>query len=85
MKSITIHNLDEPLNSLLRRKAKSQGTSLNKTIKSLLESSLGIQSQEPADRRSDFADLCGIWTEKEAQVFFLTQEDMETIDSEDWR
>jgi len=33
MKSITIHNLDDPLDRLLQERARSQGMSLNKTIK----------------------------------------------------
>ena len=42
MKSITIHNLDDKLDSLIREKAKKQGISLNKTIKTLLRKSLGL-------------------------------------------
>lgn len=44
MKSITIHNVDDPLDRLLQERAKSQGMSLNKTIKFLLAESLGITS-----------------------------------------
>lgn len=36
MKSITIHGLEDPLNTLIREKARQEGLSLNKTIKLLL-------------------------------------------------
>lgn len=84
MKSITIHNLDEPLNALLREKARQQGTSLNKTIKSLLEDSLGIAPGKRPAHRDDFLDLCGIWSPDEVAQFEKTQGDFATIDPEDW-
>ena len=33
MKSITIHGLEDPLDTLIREKARQEGLSLNKTIK----------------------------------------------------
>lgn len=84
MKSITIHNLDEPLNALLREKARQQGTSLNKAIKSLLEDSLGIAPEKRPGHRDDFLDLYGIWSPDELAQFEKTQGDFATIDPEDW-
>lgn len=84
MKSITIHNLDEPLNALLREKARQQGTSLNKTIKSLLEESLGITPGKKPGHRDDFLDLCGIWSPEEVARFEKTQSDFAQIDPKDW-
>ena len=43
MKSITIHGVDEPLSELIKSKAQSEGLSINKTIKKILESSLGVK------------------------------------------
>ncbi|MEW6429386.1 MAG: hypothetical protein AB1568_15285 [Thermodesulfobacteriota bacterium] len=80
MKSITIHNLDEPLDALLRKRARQQGTSLNKTIKILLADALGIGS----GKRQDFLDLCGIWSPEEVVEFEKTQGDFEEIHPEDW-
>lgn len=42
MKSITIHNLDDPLYTLIRVKAKNEGLSLNKAIKKLLADALHL-------------------------------------------
>ena len=44
MKSITIHGLDGKLYERIKEKAKRQGLSLNRTIKNLLEKSLGIKN-----------------------------------------
>ncbi len=69
MKSITMHNIDELMDKIIREKAASEGLSLNKTIKSLLEKSLGIQPGKEHDRKKDFLDLFGIWSESEAKEF----------------
>jgi len=52
MKSITIHGLDGPLDTLIREKARKQQLSLNKTIKLLLEESLGLtgRGSKPPER-----------------------------------
>jgi plasmid stability protein len=84
MKSITIHNLDESLDTLLRKKARQKGTSLNKTIKSLLEDSLGITPESRQGHRDDFLDLYGIWSPNEVAQFEKTQSDFAKIDPEDW-
>jgi hypothetical protein len=84
MKSITIHNLDEPLDALLRKKARQQGTSLNKTIKSLLEDSLGIAPGKRPGHRDDFLDFCGVWSPNEVAEFEKTQSDFAKIDPEEW-
>jgi hypothetical protein len=85
MKSITIHGLDETLDKLIRKRAMKQGNSLNKTIKRLLEESLGIHKKQNSGHRDDFLDLFGIWTKKEAERFSGITQDLEKIDKEDWR
>ena len=42
MKSITIHGIDDPLAGLIKSRAQSEGLSINKTVKKLLEESLGV-------------------------------------------
>jgi len=85
MKSITIHGLDETLDRLIRKRAKKHGKSLNKTIKRLLEESLGIHKKPNSDYREDFLDLFGIWSKKEAIQFMTNNKDLEKIDKEDWQ
>ena len=84
MKSITIHGLDETLDKLIRKRAKKHGNSLNKTIKRLLEESLGIHKKQNSDHREDFLDLFGIWTKKNAAQFRDSIRDLEIIDKKDW-
>lgn len=84
MKSITIHGLDETLDKLIRKRAKKHGSSLNKTIKRLLEESLGIHKRQNSDHRNDFLDLFGIWTKKNAEEFSYSIRDFEKIDKKDW-
>jgi len=85
MKSITIHGMDDYLDKLIRKKAKKQGCSLNKTIKRLLEESLGVHKKTDSDHREDFLDLFGVWTKKESEQFMTTIQDIEKIDKEDWQ
>jgi hypothetical protein len=84
MKSITIHGLEDPLDSLIREKAKKQGLSLNKTIKNLLAESLGITPKSDESRKKDFLDLFGTWSQEEARAFTARTADLEKIDPEDW-
>lgn len=84
MKSITIHNLDDPLNTLIREKAKNEGLSLNNTIKNLLAEALGLSRKKGESRKNDFLDLCGVWSAEEVQEFNKQAGDFEKIDREDW-
>ncbi len=83
MKSITIHNLDDQLEKKLTEKAKHEHLSLNKTIQTLLRSSLGLDP-EPA-RREAFRDLCGVWTPEEGEAFDSNISDMTKVNPDDWK
>ena len=82
MSSITIHNLDEQLNLLLRKKAKEEGKSLNKTIQGLLRQSLNIGTTVKSN--SAFKEFCGLWSEKDRQEFESATSDMESVNPGDW-
>lgn len=83
MKSITIHGLEEPLNTLIREKAKIQSLSLNKTIKKLLEDALNI-TQKPMNYKEDFIEFLGCWDQQQANEFNQITEECTQIDAEDW-
>jgi len=85
MKSITIHGLDEQLEKLLKDKAKSNATSLNKTIKGLLEEALGVRVKSNPVHRKYFAEFCGIWTKSDLDEFKRISKGFREIDSEDWQ
>ena len=85
MKSITIHGLEDDLDGKIRSKAKAEGLSLNKTIKMIMRSALGLDAR-PGGRREDFIDLFGIWEASELQAFSdVTNEEFGRIDVEDWK
>jgi len=85
MKSITIHGLQDPLDSLIRKQAEKQGISLNKTIKKLLAESLGLKSKREVDDRKEFMDLFGVWTEDDLEEFSRAVQDFEEIDEREWQ
>ena len=85
MKSITIHGLDHQLDKLIRKRAKKHGLSLNKTMKNLLEESLGIKKLPDYDHSEDFMDLFGTWSEEDKKKFDESISELEKIDEEDWQ
>ena len=85
MKSITIHGIDDPVFTLLKNKASNDGVSLNKTIKKLLDQSLGIKSGQNEPHRGEFDDLCGKWSNEEKSIFDSSIADFEKIDPAEWR
>jgi plasmid stability protein len=83
MASITIHNLDPELDQQLRATAEQQHTSLNQTIQKLLKEALGLN--RPSVKKSDFSDLSGTWSKKEAQEFEMATAEFSKIDHELWK
>jgi len=85
MKSITIHNLEDPLNKRIRERARQEGLSLNKTIKKLLAETLGLMDENTSAREDEFADLCGVWGRQDVQEFKQKTEELDSVDPEDWQ
>ena len=84
MKSISLHGIDKETEKLIKKRAKSEGTSVNKVVKALLAKALGID-KDKQDNREEFLDLFGIWTEKDEKSFFEATKDLEQIHPEDWK
>lgn len=84
MKSITIHKLDDSLETLLIERAKSEGQSLNKTIKKLLAEALALSPKGNKKREKDFLDLFGVWSAEDVVEFRQGNKDLEKIDPGDW-
>jgi hypothetical protein len=84
MKSITIHGIDKETEKLIKKRAKSEGTSVNKVVKGLLAKALGIEKNKQ-DNREEFLDLFSIWTEDDEKIFFEAIKDLEQIHPEDWK
>jgi len=84
MKSITIHGIDKETERLIKRQAKSEGTSVIRIVKALLAKALGI-NKEKQDYREEFLDLFGIWTKDNEKSFFEDIKDLEHVHPEDWK
>ena len=85
MKSITIHGMDEPLVEVLRARARSEGLSINKMIKKLLEESLGVKPRHKDTKRGDFEEFCGTWSESDLREFEKRTEEFRRVNPEDWQ
>ncbi len=84
MKSITVHGIDKETEKMIKKRAKSEGTSVNKVVKGLLAKALGID-EDKTDNREEFLDLFGIWKEDDENRFFEAIKDLEKIYPEDWK
>ncbi len=84
MKSITIHGIDDPLAELLKSRAQSEGLSINKTVKKLLEESLGVRPRARGTNRGDFEEFCGVWSDADYAEFEENTKDLRKINNEDW-
>ena len=85
MKSMTIHGVDQQLADLIKDRAQAEGMSVNKTIKLILESALGIKPSPDRKNIDEFKEFCGIWTDAELKAFEAATTDTRTVDQEDWK
>ena len=84
MKSITVHGIDKETEKLVKERAKSAGTSVNKVVKELLAKALGLDKGKH-DHRDEFLDLFGVWTEADEKQFREAVRDLESVHPGDWK
>lgn len=82
---MTIHGIDSQLAELIKSKAESEGLSINKTIKKILETALGVKPQPPQKNIDDFKEFCGVWNDDELKAFEEKISDIRSVDPEDWQ
>ncbi len=85
MKAITLRNFPPDLGRRLERKAKEQGSSMNKTVIRILEAALGTSRKGNAKLHHDLDHLAGSWSEDEAREFDEDLAAQRKIDPELWR
>jgi hypothetical protein len=85
MKSITIHQLNDTVSRMIEARAKSAGQSLNKTVKALLEQSLGMRPPEDRRHADDFAEFLGVWENSDLKEFERCTAAIRSVEDEDWR
>jgi hypothetical protein len=85
MKSITIHGVDDVLAARLKQTAERWGTSMNRTVKRLLEEALGMKPRPPGHNREQFEGFCGAWSGDDLAEFQRATADFERVDDGDWQ
>jgi hypothetical protein len=86
MKTISIHGIDGETEKAIKMRAKSESKSVNKVVKEIIAKSLGLGGHPSVtDNRAEFADLCGVWTEEDADRLLGSIDELEIVDPGDWR
>ena len=84
MSTITMHGVDKAVDRRIREIARNEKTSINRTAQALLRQALGLDTSG-VDRRAEFMDLVGKWTQADLAEFEAAIGAFSTIDSEDWK
>ncbi len=85
MKTITIRNIDDELNQVLRSKIKDTGLSLNSLVINLLKQATGLSKQQFSKKYNDLDFLAGTWENEEYQEFNKNINFFNEIDEEMWK
>ncbi len=86
MKVITLRSLPPELARRIRQRADEAGTSLARTVITLLEERLGLRSRPGREvLHNDLDELAGSWTSQEADCFDAVLADQRAIDADLWR
>jgi hypothetical protein len=85
VKSFTIHGVDDHLAARLKQAAEAGGTSMNRTIKRLLEEALGLKPKPRGHNLEQFEAFSGVWSPDELAEFQAATVDLDQIDLGDWR
>ena len=70
---------------MIRKRARTEGNSLNKMIKNLLKESLGLAQTNMSDHREEFLDLFGSWRKSDTKEFDESLKDFNMIEPEQWQ
>ena len=85
MKTLTIRNIDDDLNRLLKKKAEESGTSLNSCIINILKEKAGLLKKQFSKKYNDLDELAGTWNKKDYEQFNKNISSFEKIDEEMWK
>lgn len=85
MKAITLRNLPDAVTRLIRRKAATEGISLNRAVIKVLEERLGVGAPLPEPQHHELDELAGSWSDEEAQAFHHALAAQRAIDPELWK
>ena len=87
LKQITIRNIPDEIERIVKKEARSKGLSLNKAFISLLERATGIRAKGKKKKipYHDLDHLFGVWAKEDETTFNKNLELQRTIDEELWR
>lgn len=87
MKPITVRDVPPGVGKAIRRKARKEGLSLNRTVISLLEEATGHadNAARKPQLHHDLDHLAGTWSQKEYDEFMRALGEQRTIDPEMWK
>jgi len=83
MSQITVRNLDDGVERIIRQRAQAQNQSLSDVTNQLLRQAVGLETANAKKR--NLRNLAGKWTLEEAQAFEQTQRIFDQIDEEVWK
>ena len=85
MKSMTIHGIDDQLAELIKSKARADGLSINKTLKKIIETSLGVKPRPEKKNLKDFQEFSGVWNDSDLEEFEENTAATRVVNPEDWQ
>jgi len=85
MKSITIPDVDDTLDALIRARARREGRQPEEVIRHILREAFGGVPKEEVDPKKKFRELCGVWSEEEYQEFESAVRDLGEVNPGDWK
>ena len=84
MASVTIHNMDRDLARAVAAKAKTDGRSLNQTVKVLLRSVLGLDRPAARDNSAEFREFLGATPASEVKRIEQRVSELRAVDPAEW-
>ncbi|WP_291466250.1 hypothetical protein [Desulfobacula sp.] len=82
MRQITLRQVPENIDILIRVMSKKQNKSINKTIIALLEKALGLRDN--SNKKRDLSKLAGTWDKSQSEEFIKNTAMFDKIDREIW-
>jgi plasmid stability protein len=83
MSQITIRNMDEAVERIIRQRAQAQDQSLSDVANQLLRQAVGLETA--TTRKRNLRALAGKWTAEDSAAFEKTQTIFGVIDEEVWK
>lgn len=81
MASITIHNIDDTIYQLIKKRAEENGSSINSLIREILRKTFVIDTEQ----NKNLDEFFGSWSNEDYEEFESNVEDTKQINDEDWK